>query len=47
MTIAEAKAAPFATTERPQLVGNRLALARPAMMTAFDSIKRIVGGPVP
>ncbi len=29
MTIAEAKAAPFATAERPQLVGNRLALADP------------------
>ena len=47
MTIAEAKAALFATAERPQLVGNRLALARPAMMTSIDSIKRIVAGPVP
>ena len=31
MTIAEAKVAPFATAERPQLVGNRLALAGVAM----------------
>ena len=47
MTIAEAKAAPFATAERPQLVGNRLALARPAMMTSIELDQAIRGGTCP